>query len=147
MSREILTYPLEPEQVRAELNHVVQYLISQGFESCEVEFGFAWGNEYYTGKEWGAVALELSMLPDEVARVESLGYGCLGGLGQNDLYIAVPGLPLKFRFCNDSDIHISLDGPHYIAEALYERWRRLGYRPAEWMDSEGGPPRKRVRFE
>ncbi len=144
MLREILTYPLERAQLRDELAHLVDFLTRRGYEHCTALFGGSWGLDYYSTDDWEYVELALRSLPDEVVRVESLGFG---SLGTSDLFVRVPGLPLEFHFCNDSDIHVTLEEPNEIAEALYQRWRSLGYRPAEWVKPVSGPPSERLRFE
>jgi hypothetical protein len=144
MHREILTYPIELKEVRAELHHLVEYLVSGGFSSCEVQFGGGWGIYYYPTDDWSYVTFSLDSVLNEIERVEALGYGILG---RDELYIRVPGVPLEFHFCGDSDIHVSLDAAHQISESLYQRWKSLGYRPAEWVTATKDSPPERVRFE
>jgi hypothetical protein len=73
--REVLTYPLEPTQVREELGFVLEYFRALGYRSCEVLFGWSWGNDYYLSNEWTYATHELEGVIVEVERVERAGLG------------------------------------------------------------------------
>jgi hypothetical protein len=144
MTREILTYPISKEQMKEELRYCAQHFRALGYDNCEVLFGSSWGNNYYATSEWSFVEFQVLRLVEEVARVEALGFG---RLGSDDLFIRLPSRELEFRFCNDSDIHISFDEPNEITEVFYQRWKSRGFKPAEWVKPEKGPPTERVRFD
>ena len=141
MRREIVTQPISTEQIHQELVFLVEYFKLLGHTQCEVVFGSAWGIDYYPGNDWHVVQMPLEELIPEVRRVEAAGEW--GGLGSNDLYITRPPLDLDFRFCSDSDIHLSFDQPSEITESFYQRWKERGYSPAEYVKSEN----LRLRFE
>ena len=143
MKREILTHPIEAAQLMDELSLFTQYFQDLGYEYCDALFGFAWGNGYYQGPSWQSVRLPLEGLVKEVQRVERTGFGQLGA---NDLFLSIPTLALKFRFCNDSDIHMEYDEPSEITEFFYQRWKSLSYTPAEWSYGQEGNSRKRLRI-
>lgn len=141
MEREILTYPIEKDQVHDELVFFVEYFSGKGFEDCEILFGFAWGIEYYPGKDWPYEKIKLSNLIEKVDEVEASG---IGSLGYDDLFIKIADL--EFRFCNDTDIHIYFEKSNEDIEFYYTRWKQLGYQPAEWIKNQKNGPGERVRF-
>lgn len=141
--REVLTYPLELTHVREELRFVLEYFRGLGCKSCELLFGFAWGNEYYPSDEWPYATWELGAVLGEVERVERAGWG---ELGQDDLFLKFPTLNLEFRFCNDADIHICFDEGGGVVETFYSRWKLRGFSPAEWIKLPSGSPSERIRF-
>jgi hypothetical protein len=69
MQREVLTYPLSEVQLREELRHFVEFYFAKGIASCDVLFGFAWGNEYYPTKDWIEEQVPLSDLIAKVNQV------------------------------------------------------------------------------
>lgn len=141
MEREILTHPLERKQLQEELVFMVQYFLVKEVSTCKVLFGFAWGNEYYTGNEWFEEEIQLDKLAEKVQEVEASG---IGVLGKDDLFVKVSGL--EFHFCNDSDIHIYFSEQNNSdIEFYYDRWKRLGYQPAEWIKNQKNVTGKRVR--
>jgi hypothetical protein len=145
MEREILTHPLTTQQIEAELDHFVEYFSSRGCLECEALFGPAWGIDYYSeGESWESVRLPLTCLAAEARRAGTLGWG---GLGMNDLYLTVPGAAPTFRFCNDSDVHVSFKEPDDVTEHFYERWKALGFHPAEWRKSDSGAPNDLLRSD
>lgn len=141
VKREITTYPLTREQVQDELSFLVEYFTGKGIETCSVLFGFAWGNEYYPGKEWQAEDVRLEDLISKVSDVEASGIGILGG---DDLRVDMPGL--EFLFCHESDIHIRFSDPNDDIEFYYAHWKQLGYKPAEYLKNQKRGPGERVRF-
>lgn len=143
MNREIITYPINSVQMKDELSFLAEYFQKVGYEYCEVLFGFAWGNEYYDSAKWEYEKIPLNKLVEKVIGVETNGFG---EIGTDDLFIKVQGLLLEFRFCNDSDIHLSFDVSGEISEYFYNRWKSLGYLPAEWLKDNKGKPSKRLRL-
>jgi len=141
MTREILTYPLDRPSLEAELAFLVQHFRTLGYDRCTAFFGHAWG-ERYPQDPWTPVDLPLEALVAEVSRIEAAGFGALG---DDDLFITLAAFPLEFRFCNDSDIHLSFEEPSDIAEVFYQRWRGRGYRPAEWGSAPLGQERPCLR--
>ena len=142
--REILTYPQNQAVIRNELIYLIAQLEDAGIQQCQVLFGFAWGNRYYSSERWEAKEWPVTQLMVEVERVESLN---LGTLGQDDLFITVSGLPLEFHYCHESDIHIYFDHPHEWIERFYSRWKVHHFRPAEWIKSDETGEKERIRFE
>jgi len=128
----LLTYPLTSAQLRDELVFVVEHLQACGFSTCDVLFGYAWGNEYYDDNHWVSESLTLSFLIAKVAEVESRGIGCLGS---DDLYLGFP--TFQFLFCHDSDVHLYFSEDAPLVEFFYRRWEDLGYKPAEWRSTKG----------
>ena len=143
MERQILTYPLDRDQMQRELDFLVEHFQQEGIESCKVLFGFAWGMEYYPGNEWTEEEIPLRTLAEKVREVEGT---CAGALGRDDLFVELAGL--QFQFCHDSDIHIHFhDEPGPDVEFFYSRWKQLGYQPAEWLKNQKHGPGERIRFD
>ena len=142
MRHEILTYPMEPAQMKEELSFLADHLEALGLD-CEVLFGSAWGNEYYETNSWNYERISPKALPDKVLQVEESG---IGQLGKDDLYVRIPNLDLEFRFCNDCDIHLDYEPHAPMVEFFYQRWRSRGFSPAEWVRVPDGAPTERLRF-
>ena len=129
MKREIVTHHIDSSQMKEELAFLTEYFIGKGFEACELLFGSAWGMDYYDTNQWDYEKVPLTKLVEKVEAVEASG---LGHLGSDDLFIKLQGYPFEFRFCHESDLHISFDEPGDIPEFFYERWKSRGFSPAEW---------------
>jgi hypothetical protein len=142
MKHEILTHPIEREKIIAELTFFADYFIKLGYEHCELLFGCAWGIHYYETNSWEYETVSLGTLLEKIFSVEARG---LGKLGNDDLFIKVQGIPIEFRFCNDSDIHILFDTPSEVTEYFYGRWQSFGYLPAEWLKANGKTSSKKLR--
>ena len=135
MLYEIVTYPIDNIEVRNELSYVIEYFTQKGISSCNVLFGYAWGIEYYPTKHWEYEEIQLSNL---ISKIESVQNSGLGSIGKDDVFIKISGL--EFRFCNDSDIHISYSQLNSDVEHFYSRWKEAGYQPSEWLKKqEKGP--------
>ena len=135
MIREILTHPVTAAQLEEELSFLVDHFRGLGYESCLAAFGGAWAIDYYSVGTSGDGPMPIETLPGEVLRASASGWG---GLGANDLFISVPPLPLQFRFCNDSDLHLAFESPCDLADFFRRRWEALGYNPA----NQKGPTRE-----
>ncbi len=143
MKREILTFPIERIQIQEELKFFVEYFTKKGLLYCQVLVGSAWGMDYHTTPNWNYDNSILSELLDKVKYLEDKDYG---RLGSDDLFLKFENLQIEFLFCNDSDIHIKFTETSEIIESFYERWKSLGYSPAEWGHDEKGKPTNRIRL-
>ena len=100
--REILTNPLSKEQFWAEFRHFVAYFLNMGISECSVLFGFAWGIEYYPGKDWIPETIPLEELEARNSRI----WKDVASVS-SDTTISLSSLPrLNSAFANDTDIHI-----------------------------------------
>ena len=141
MARQVLTSTLDRGRLETELAEVVRYFGEKGIESCRVLFGFAWGNEYYPGRDWNEEEIELVQLHRKAGEVEERG---IGSLGKDDLFVKLAGL--EFRFCHECDVHIYFAEPSNTnVEAFFARWQKLGYEPSEWIATQERGPGKKVR--
>lgn len=85
--------------------------------------------------------IDLAGLEEKVRDVEVKG---IGSLGRDDLFVKVADL--KFRFCNDCDVHIYFSNlGDSDVENFYVRWKQKGYKPAEWVKNQENGPGERVR--
>jgi hypothetical protein len=140
MNREVVTGTLEENQVRAELRYLIAHFSNSGEDSCDVLFGFAWGNDYYPGNEWPYESVKLSSLDSKISEVENRN---IGSLANDDLFIKVGDI--SFQFCHESDIHISFETTNPDVEHFYERWLANGFSPGEWIRDDPKGPGTRVR--
>jgi hypothetical protein len=140
MKCEILTCPVSKQQLWEELEFVVAYFIDNGYLTCEVLFGFAWGMDYYPTKDWNSECISLGELKAKILSVENSG---LGLLSNDDLFLDFPHL--QFRFCNDSDIHIYFNEYSEDIEYFYSRWGAQGFNPAEYLKNQVKGPGEKVR--
>ena len=111
-----------------------------GHAKASVLFGWAWGNEYYSTDEWQSEKIELEKLSGKVRGVEDSG---IGRFGADDLFVEIKGH--EFTFCLESDVHLEYEVGSEITEALWQRWSKLGYSPAEYMKNEENGPGKLIR--
>ena len=144
--REILTYPLESSQIKAELSFFCVYFHDLEHESCEWCLGWPWASDYYESKgiRWDYDTIAFKDLTGKMDEIEREGFGAIG---YGSLFIKIPSVHPEFHFCHDQDIHISFDEPGDITEFFYQRWKSLGYRPAEWLKNEKAGPGERLRIE
>ncbi len=103
-------------------------------------FGWAWGNDYYLSDEWQSEQIALAELSAKVREVESSG---IGGFGADDLFVEINGY--EFTFCHESDIHLEYEVGSEITEALWERWSKKGYSPAEYLQNDERGPGELIR--
>ena len=140
MKREVVTSILEENQVRAELRYLIEHFFKSGDESCDVLFGWAWGNDYYPGNNWRYESVKLSSLESKISEVEQRN---IGGLAHDDVFVKVGGI--EFQFCHESDIHISFEARNPETEHFFERWLTKGFDPSEWIKDDPMGPGTRVR--
>lgn len=140
MKREVVTRILAKPEAERELEYLVEYYTEKGEQNCKVLFGFAWGNDYYPGKEWPEEEISITELPRKVKSVEETGIGNIGG---DDLFVYVGGL--EFLFCHESDIHIIFSSHVPEIEHFFSRWVTQGFEPSEWIKDQKIGPGTRVR--
>ncbi|WP_237468181.1 hypothetical protein [Vibrio stylophorae] len=108
-----------------ELQFVVEHYLSQGVTACEIMFGYAWGMDYYADDDWDFESIELAKVIGKLQDVEAMGFG---HFGFHDLFLKFNDT--EFRFCNDSDIHLTYVKWEDI-DCFHSRWESLGYQPRE----------------
>jgi hypothetical protein len=123
MAREISIHEVDQNVLRAELKHLVQYLLDRGHEQCELEFGWHWGMEYPPEAPWGTLHVPLTAVDAEVQKPEDEG---IGEFGRDDVTIRVPPLDCEFLFCHHSGIHLTFAQPSQVVEAFQARWLSAG---------------------
>ncbi len=119
----ITTYPLTNQQIRQELEFLIQYFLKRGFVDCKILFGYAWGLEYYQD-DWVYETIALADILTKINQVEQLK---IGSLGYDNFYIQIAGL--EFNFCDESDIHLKYCEFNDDVEFVYQRWKSLNYQP------------------
>ena len=124
MSGELITCPLSAPQLAEELTWLVEIFSRRGIESCDVLFGYAWGNEYYLTAQWEYECVAIDQVAVAVSAVEIRG---LGRLGQDDLWLRVADPQVEYRFCNDSDLHLAFSEANWLVDLTRARWQQKGY--------------------
>jgi hypothetical protein len=133
MKHQIITIQTDKSLLWRELNFLVSYFIGKNITTCEICFGFAWGNEYYPSNEWVNEKIQLEKIASKIIEIEALG---LGKFGSDDLYLDFPNF--QFQFCHESDIHLIFESAHANEETefFYNRWLEVGLKPSEWLKSK-----------
>ena len=119
MNREIVTDPLDREDLWADLRENIALLTAHGYTQALVFFGVAWGEHIY-GEKWCDLPMPLADLEPRILEAETKGWG---RLGDDNLYFTVEELPLRLTYSYESDIHLSYAGDHEIVSLIRERWR------------------------
>jgi hypothetical protein len=128
MTREISIHGLTKDILHAELLHLTQYLRDQGYERCQLAFGWHWGMDYPPEAPWASMPVALSAVEAEVRKPEDAGLGEFGG---DDVIIRVPQLDCEVQFCHHSGIHLTFSPSSPVAEMLSARWSAAGWSVAE----------------
>jgi len=126
MRYEITTRSLSNASIWEELSFVSKSMQKLGHDRCLVLFGFAWGDEYYESNVWKEEEIPFANLVEKVKHVRQSG---IGNLGWDDLFLRIPDPRMEFRFCNDSDIHLSYEQPNDVIEFFYESWKSKDFCP------------------
>jgi hypothetical protein len=126
VNRQLLTKVLQESQLRVEFTHVLKYFAEHGIDSCKLLFGWPWGIDYYGDRPWVEEVVAIAAVGEKVAAIEAEG---TGRLGAHDLHLYVE--TLQFKFCHESDIHLTfLEGDEH-AKHFEIRWAELDYGPRE----------------
>ena len=118
MNRELVTDPLDREDLWADLEDNIDLLTAQGYTQVLAFFGFAWGNHIYEGR-WHDLPITLADLEKRIAEAEEKGWG---RLGQDNLYFTVSELPLRLSYSYENDIHMSYADDNEIVSLIRKRW-------------------------
>lgn len=121
---ELVTRRLSRDELWAETAHIVQTLQAAGVTECEVQLGWPWALSYYDDDTWPAETIPVAGLLDFV---HSLERRQLGLLGEDDLFVTVPGVEL--RLCHEADIHLEFVADDSIGEVLAMRCAENGLLP------------------
>jgi hypothetical protein len=120
---EVIVRPKTREDVRREFSRFLERARSAGWAELKVLFGFAWGNDVYTG-DWIEEILTPDQLLQRVEAAEQKGYGRIGG---DDLFVTPIVTGVQHTFCHESDIHLeAADNDAYIASEVL-RFRDMGW--------------------
>jgi len=139
MKKEVVTHTITHTQIRKELKFFVDYFTGNDFKTCQVLFGYAWGLEYYPGKEWEYEELELQKL---LSKIQELEKEKLGEIGFDDIFVQINDL--EFRFCHDMDIHLSFNEVTADVEYFFSHWKDSGFEPTVWKHENKHTPGKRL---
>lgn len=123
MNRELVTDPLGPEDLWADLGENIKFLKSSGYKEALIFFGFAWGEKIYEDK-WQEIPITLNDLEKKVREAESKGYG---SLGKDNFYFTIEDIPLRLSYSYESVIYLSYSEGSEIASIIKERWLSRGW--------------------
>lgn len=123
MSSGVIGRPPDVAAFRRDFDEFVTELESRPLETVAVVFGCGWGNELYPA-DWLELNLTGSELRLRVAEAETAG---LGKIGEDDLFIKLPGLGVERLYCHEVDIHLTADADHPYVEAERQEWIKRGW--------------------
>ena len=123
MNREIVTDPLDREDLWSDLSANLELLGARGHSRVMAFFGFAWGRHIYTD-QWHDMPMSLTEFEKQVIRAEEKGFGLLGS---DNVYFTLTDLPLRLSYSYESDIHLSYALQDDIVTRIRDRWLSLGW--------------------
>ena len=123
MNRELVTDPLDREDLWADLKTNIELLSASGYSRVLAFFGFAWGKHIYPD-QWHDMPMSLAELEEQIMRAEEKGFG---SLGSDNLYFTLADLPLRLSYSHESDIHLSYVREDDIVTQIRERWFEQGW--------------------
>lgn len=118
MNREIVTDPLEAEDLWSDLRINIEMLNTMGVTKVLLLFGFAWGNAIYQGA-WTDIPATPEEVEKRIAQAETEGHG---KLGSDNLYITIPKLNARLQYSYETDIHLSYSQSNAFVNAILKRW-------------------------
>jgi hypothetical protein len=105
LNKELVTEILDEQRWQSAVAIIVAFLASKQVESVEVEFGFVLERDLR-----GETAPEDRTVPLhqlECVIEDGLQQGTIEWAGTSDFIFAAVGTDLKFKLCNDADLHVS----------------------------------------
>ena len=123
MNRELVTDPLDHEELWSDVRANVEMLTRCGHSGALVFFGVAWGRHIYPDR-WHDMLISLKELEVRIAQAEEKGFG---RLGSDNLYFTLTELPLRLSYSCESDIHLSYAREDLIVTRIRERWISSGW--------------------
>lgn len=123
MNRELVTDPLDHEDLWSDLRSNIELLTACGYSRVSVFFGFAWGKHIYPD-QWHDMPMSLMELEKQIMGAEEKGFGMLGS---DNVYFTLTDLPLRLSYSHESDIHLSYAREDDIVTRIRERWLSLGW--------------------
>ena len=123
MNRELVTDPLDREDLWSDLRANIELLTACGHSRILAFFGFAWGKHIYPD-QWYDMPMSLIELERQIVEAEEKGFGLLGS---DNVYFTLTDLPLKLSYSYESDIHLSYALKDDIVTRIRERWLSRGW--------------------
>ena len=120
---EITSIVFEKARTKAVFKRILEILVSEGVETVEITYGFAWGNEIYES-DWLPISTDSSKI-EEMVEVETQKGS--GEIGSDDFYIVIKNEPLRIQVCHENDIHIEYDTESEILKKI-----KTAINPEEW---------------
>ncbi len=118
MNLELVTDPLDREDLWSDLRDNILLLTAHGYTRVLAFFGFAWGGHVYDD-QWHDLPMALADLEKRIIEAEENGWG---RLGQDNLYFTVTQLPIRLTYSYESDIHLSYTQDNDIVSRIRQRW-------------------------
>ena len=118
MHRELITDPLDREDLWSDLRDNLELLKTHGYTEVSAFFGFAWGKHIYED-QWYDMPISSAALEELVIEAEKKGWG---RLGEDNLYFTVTQVPLRLNYSYECDIHLSYAEENEIVARIRQRW-------------------------
>ena len=123
MNRELVTDPLDHEDLWSDLRANIELLTACGYSRGLAFFGFAWGRHIYTD-QWHDMPMSLMELEKQIAGAEEKGFG---SLGTDNVCFTLADLPLRLSYSYESDIHLSYALEDEMVILIRDRWLSQGW--------------------
>lgn len=123
MNRELITDPLDREELWSDLRTNIELLSTRGHSRVLAFFGFAWGRHIYPD-QWHDMPMSLTAFEKQLVQAEERGFG---RLGSDNVYFTLADLPLRLSYSCESDIRLSYAQNDDIVTRIRERWLSSGW--------------------
>ena len=128
MYNEIVTDPLEPEDLWYDLKANINLLKELEIPEVLLFFGFSWGQHVYEDK-WVDRPTPTAQIEEQIRQVETKDFG---QIGHDNLYLTVPAFQVKIVYSHESDISLSYGQENPFVTAIINRWSEQRWLLVHW---------------
>lgn len=124
MIREIITDPLDAEDLWTDLRENLRLIRHMGIEHIRLFFGYSWGEHIYEDR-WEEIAIHPAQVEQRIVDAERKQYG---SVGDDNFYVRIPDIDVRVEYTYESDIHLSYAEENAFVKTVLGRWHAN-----EWM--------------
>jgi hypothetical protein len=140
MHIEIVSDPLEPDDLWNDLTANIQLLQTLNIPEVLLLFGFSWGKYIYQD-QWQEIPTPTGSIAESIRRFEEVRYG---QLSRDNLYLTVPEWQARVQYSYESDIHLSYEKTNPFVDSVMERWTSQRWLLVHWSDRRQKSTRKKT---
>ena len=133
MNKEIVSDPLEAEDLWNDLNSNIALLTSLNIRLVLMFFGFSWGNKIYPGN-WHDIPAVTKDIKDTIINFERAGHG---SLASDNLELFVPEYNVRIHYSYEADIHLSYLEENAFVQPILNRWTINRWLLVHWSKQKG----------